>query len=57
MIRAGYTIRVAPVFAAAQPGWVTVCIGCDRRASAARFCIDGPHEMAGVLDKILALVG
>ena len=54
---AGDDVNDEPVFAAAQPGWVTVRIGCERRASAARFCIDGPHEMAGVLDRILALVG
>ncbi len=52
---AGDDVNDEPVFAAAQPGWVTVRIGCERRASAARFCIDGPHEMAGVLDRILAL--
>jgi hypothetical protein len=34
---------------------VTVRIGAERRDSAARFCIDGPHEMAGVLDRMLAL--
>jgi trehalose 6-phosphate phosphatase len=54
---AGDDVNDEPVFAVAQHSWVTVRIGCDRRASAARFCIDGPHEMAGVLDKILALVG
>jgi len=54
---AGDDVNDEPVFAAAQPGWVTVRIGCERRASAARFCIDGPHEMAGVLDRILALAG
>jgi trehalose 6-phosphate phosphatase len=53
---AGDDVNDEPVFAAALPGWVTVRIGCERRASAARFCIDGPHEMAGVLDRILALV-
>ena len=53
---AGDDVNDEPVFAAAQPGWVTVRIGCERRASAARFCIDGPHEMAGVLDRILALL-
>ena len=53
---AGDDVNDEPVFAAAQPGWVTVRIGCERRASAARFCMDGPHEMAGVLDRILALV-
>ena len=54
---AGDDVNDEPVFAAAQRQWVTVRIGCERRASAARFCIAGPHEMAGVLDRILALVG
>ena len=54
---AGDDLNDEPVFAVAQHGWVTVRIGCDRRESAARFCIDGPHEMAGVLDRILALIG
>ena len=53
---AGDDVNDEPVFAAAQPGWVTVRIGCERRVSAARFCIDGPHEMAGVLDRILASI-
>jgi len=53
---AGDDVNDEPVFAAAQPEWVTVRIGCERRESAARFCIDGPHEMAGVLDRILALM-
>ena len=54
---AGDDVNDEPVFVAAQPGWVTVRIGCEHRASAARFCLDGPHEMAGVLDRILALIG
>jgi trehalose 6-phosphate phosphatase len=54
---AGDDVNDEPVFAVAQPGWVTVRIGCERNASAARFCIDGPQEMAGVLDRILALIG
>jgi trehalose 6-phosphate phosphatase len=53
---AGDDVNDEPVFAAALPGWVTVRIGCERRDSAARFCIDGPHEMAGVLDRILGLI-
>ena len=54
---AGDDVNDEPVFAVARPGWVTVRIGCERRESAARFCIAGPHEMAGVLDRILALIG
>jgi trehalose 6-phosphate phosphatase len=53
---AGDDVNDEPVFVAAQPHWVTVRIGCERRPSAARFCMDGPHEMAGVLDRILALM-
>jgi trehalose 6-phosphate phosphatase len=53
----GDDVNDEPVFAAAQASWVTVRIGCERRASAARFCVDGPHEMAGVLDRMLALIG
>jgi trehalose 6-phosphate phosphatase len=54
---AGDDVNDEPVFAVARPEWVTVRIGCERRESAARWCIDGPHEMAGVLDRILALIG
>jgi trehalose 6-phosphate phosphatase len=54
---AGDDVNDEPVFAAAHPEWVTVRIGCERRESAARWCIAGPHEMAGVLDRILALIG
>jgi trehalose 6-phosphate phosphatase len=54
---AGDDVNDEPVFAAARPDWVTVRIGCERRESAAAYCIAGPHEMAGVLDRILALVG
>ena len=53
---AGDDVNDEPVFATALPGWVTVRIGCERRDSAARFCIDGPHEMAGVLDRMLTLL-
>jgi trehalose 6-phosphate phosphatase len=53
---AGDDVNDEPVFAAALPGWVTVRIGCERRDSAARFCIDGPQEMAGVLDRMLASI-
>ncbi|HEY8976543.1 MAG TPA: trehalose-phosphatase [Burkholderiaceae bacterium] len=54
---AGDDVNDEPVFAAARPEWVTVRIGCERRESAARWCIDGPHEMASVLDRILAAIG
>jgi len=53
---AGDDLNDEPVFAAAAAGWVTLRIGCERPESAARFCIDGPHEMAAVLDEVLALL-
>ena len=53
----GDDLNDEPVFAAAEPGWVTVRIGCERRESGARFCLSGPHEMAVVLDRLLALIG
>jgi len=43
--------------AAARPERVAARIGCERHASAARFRIDAPHAMAGVLDRILAMIG
>ena len=54
---AGDDINDEPVFEAAQPGWVTVRIGCERHESAARFCLDGPHEIATLLDRVLGLLG
>ncbi len=54
---AGDDVNDEPVFAAARPHWVTARIGCGRRESAAQFCIDAPHAMAAVLDRILALEG
>lgn len=53
---AGDDLNDEPVFAAARPGWVTLRVGCGQRASAARFCIAGPHEMAGVVDRLMALI-
>ncbi len=52
----GDDVNDEPVFASALPGWLTVRIGCDRRESAAQYCIAGPHEMAMVLDRMLALI-
>jgi trehalose 6-phosphate phosphatase len=52
----GDDVNDEPVFVSALPGWLTVRIGCERRDSAARFCIDGPHEMAVVLDRMLASI-
>lgn len=45
-----------PVFAAAPPEWLTVRVG-RARGSKARFYIDGPRQMAELLDRTLAALG
>ena len=42
------------VFASAPPDWLTLRVGRDDAASCARFFLDGPHEMAMLLDRMLA---
>jgi trehalose 6-phosphate phosphatase len=53
---AGDDINDEPVFAAAEPGWVTVRLGHEHRPSHARFCLEGPHAMPDAIDRILELV-
>jgi trehalose 6-phosphate phosphatase len=52
---AGDDINDEPVFAAAEPGWVTVRLGREHRPSHARFCLEGPHAMPDAIDRILEL--
>ena len=54
---AGDDINDEPVFAAAEPGWVTVRLGREHRPSHARFCLEGPHAMPDLIDRILGLIG
>jgi trehalose 6-phosphate phosphatase len=52
---AGDDVNDEPVFAAAPPHWLTLRIGRDDPASVARFGLDGPHEMAMLLERVLAI--
>jgi trehalose 6-phosphate phosphatase len=50
---AGDDVNDEPVFARAEPHWLTVRIGLDP-ASRAMFRLDDPHELAALLDRLLA---
>jgi len=52
---AGDDVNDEPVFAAAPAHWLTLRIGRDDPASLARFGLDGPHEMAMLLQRVLAI--
>lgn len=51
---AGDDVNDEPVFASAPPHWLTLRVGRDDLGSRARFCIDGPQEMALLLGQVLA---
>ncbi|MCE9660752.1 MAG: trehalose-phosphatase [Burkholderiales bacterium] len=53
----GDDVNDEPVFARAAPGWLTIKVGRDDRASRAMYCLDGPAEIEGLLERILDLVG
>jgi trehalose 6-phosphate phosphatase len=53
---AGDDVNDEPVFVAAPAHWLTLRIGRDDPASRAHFCLDGPQEMAMLLERMLALV-
>ena len=53
---AGDDVNDEPVFAAAPRHWLTVRIGRDDPASRANFGLDGPQDMALLLDRVLALL-
>ncbi|MBL8287141.1 MAG: trehalose-phosphatase [Rubrivivax sp.] len=48
---AGDDVNDEPVFAAAPADWVTVHVG--RGPSQARFWLDGPRQMVGLLERVL----
>lgn len=52
---AGDDLNDEPVFATAPAHWLTLRIGRDDPASRARFGLDGPQEMALLLERMLAL--
>jgi len=45
-----------PLFASAPAGWLTVRVGRGSGPSRAHFCLDGPQEMAMMLERTLALL-
>jgi trehalose 6-phosphate phosphatase len=53
---AGDDVNDEPVFAAAPPQWVTVRIGREDPTSRARFFVEDVHEMAPLLERLLAQV-
>ncbi len=53
---AGDDVNDEPVFASAPSGWLTVRVGRDDPVSRAQFFLDGPHEMAMLLNRILTLL-
>jgi trehalose 6-phosphate phosphatase len=52
---AGDDINDEPVFAAAPLHWLTVRVGRDEHPSQARFCVDGPEEVALLLQRLAGL--
>lgn len=53
---AGDDVNDEAVFAAAPPEWLTLRVGRDDPTSRARFVLDGPGEVARLLDRLLALL-
>jgi len=54
---AGDDVNDEPVFASAPPQWLTLRVGRDDLNSRARFCLDGPQQMALLLERVLACLG
>ncbi|MEO6276555.1 trehalose-phosphatase [Roseateles sp.] len=51
---AGDDVNDEPVFVAAPAHWLTLRIGREDLSSRARYCLDGPQEMALLLDSVLS---
>ena len=51
---AGDDVNDEPVFVAAPAHWLTLRIGREDSASRARYCLEGPQEMAVLLERVLA---
>ncbi len=52
----GDDVNDEPVFAAAEPGWLTVRVGRDDPSSRARYFLGGPAEVALLMQHIVALL-
>ena len=53
----GDDLNDEPVFACAQPNWLTVRVGRDDPNSRAMYCLDHFSEVAAMLDRMVALAG
>ena len=53
---AGDDVNDEPVFASAPADWLTVRVGRDDPHSRARYFLDGPNEVALMLDHMLAIL-
>ena len=51
---AGDDVNDEPVFVSAPAHWLTLRIGCEDLTCRARFCLEGPQEMALLLDRVLS---
>ena len=51
---AGDDVNDEPVFASAPAHWFTLRVGREAPASQARFCLEGPQEMALLLEHVLS---
>ena len=51
----GDDLNDEPVFACAQPNWLTVRVGREDPNSLAMFCLDHFSEVASMLDRMVAL--
>lgn len=49
----GDDINDEPVFARAEPSWLTVRVGREDSSSLAMYCLDDVDEVAGMLDRML----
>lgn len=49
----GDDINDEPVFARAEPSWLTVRVGREDASSLAMYCLEGVDEVAGMLDRML----
>lgn len=53
----GDDVNDEPVFARPEPTWLTIRVGRDVPGSQARYYLDGPGEVASMLDRMLVLLG
>lgn len=51
---AGDDVNDEPVFIAAPAHWLTVRVGREDPSSRARYCLEGPQEMALLLERVLS---